>query len=204
MKEKADLLFPSIFGLFMRNGIKSMTMDDICKELGISKKTLYKHVRDKSDLVNRVMLWFVENEEKLIEELATQQLNAIEELFAIFKNVTNKIKEIHPSSYYDLQKYYPEAWNTFLKYKNVFVYNSTIDNMVKGIREGLYRENVDIEIVTKIYISRIDLCIDSKVFPPDKFKFKEVVLEMMRYHIRGIATKKGWRYLSEKINDFTI
>ena len=204
MDGKSENLIQQIFYLFMRNGIKSMTMDDIARELSISKKTIYKYFVDKSDLVNQVMQFHLDNDKKLVAEFSENTLNAIDEMFEIAKNTTKNIKEIHPSSYFDLQKYYPQAWEKFVRHNNEFVYSCIISNMEKGIKEGFYRENLNIPIIAKVYIARIDLCIDSSVFPPDKFTFKEVLVEMMRYHIRGIATEKGINYLSEKIKDFTI
>jgi AcrR family transcriptional regulator len=204
MDQKLETLITQVFMLFMRNGVKSMTMDDISRELSISKKTLYKHFVDKSDLVNQVMQFHIDSDKKLNEVFSRNSLNAIDEMFEIAKNTTNNIKEIHPSTYYDLQKYYPQAWNNFLAYKTEYVYSCIVSNMEKGIIEGLYRNSINIPIIAKIYVSRIDLCIDSSVFPPDKFTFKEVLVEMMRYHIRGIATDKGINYMSEKIKDFTI
>ncbi len=204
MDRKLETLIQQIFMLFMRNGIKSMTMDDISRELSISKKTIYKHFVDKSDLVNQVMQFHIDSDKKLTEVFLKNSLNAIDEMFEIAKNSTNNIKEIHPSTYYDLQKYYPQAWNNFMEYKTDYVYSCIVSNMEKGINEGLYRDSINIPVIAKIYVSRIDLCIDSSVFPPDKYTFKEVLVEMMRYHIRGIATDKGINYMSEKIKDFTI
>lgn len=204
MNDKLENLVRQIFNLFMKNGIKSMTMDDVARELGVSKKTIYKYFKDKADLVNQVMMLHINEDKKLCEALSKQSGNAIDEMFAIGKNVTNNIKEIHPSSYFDLQKYYPEAWNLFLTHKREFIYSCIVANMEKGIKEGLYRENLTIPIIAKVYIARIDLCMDSSIFPPDQFTFKDVLVEMMRYHIRGIATEKGVQYLSENIKDYKI
>ena len=116
MDGKSENLIQQIFNLFMRNGIKSMTMDDIARELSISKKTIYKYFDDKSDLVNQVMQFHLDNDKRLVAEFSKNDFNAIDQMFEIAKNTTRNIKEIHPSSYFDLQKYYPLAWENFVRH----------------------------------------------------------------------------------------
>ena len=197
---KATLLM-QIANLFMRNGIKSMTMDDIAKSMGISKKTLYKHFKNKADLVYKVLEGYLEEEKKVLEIICKSGFNAIDEMFEITKYASTQIKDINPAIHYDLQKYYPKAWQVFVNYKYNSVFAIVASNLQKGIREGFYRININIPIVAKIYISRIDMLFDPQLFPVSEFKFVDVLEEMIHYHIRGISGDKGLKHLLKKVKN---
>jgi hypothetical protein len=115
----------------------------------------------------------------------------------ISEHVGNMIKGLHPSIHYDMEKYYPEAWTIFIDHKRNYVMNCMTQNMVRGIKEGLYRKDLDVPVVSKIYVSRIDLVFDGILFPPGEYDFKNVYIEMMNYHLRGVVSEKGLKYLTE-------
>jgi len=185
--------------LFMKLGIKSVTMDDIARHLGISKKTLYKYVEDKDDLVRKSLGYSSEMENAEMYKLCAKEQNAIDESFEISNYVFKHIRYIHPSIIFDLQKYHPEAWKEFSKAKKEQTNKCYMDNIKKGIKEGLYRKDINSEIVTKFYTSRFEVIFDPEIFPTDKFDPAEIYLEIFRYHIRGIASEKGIKYLSKKL-----
>ena len=185
--------------VFMRYGIKSVTMDDVARELKISKKTLYKYVSDKKDLVVKVMTGHCQQEQMQCMEIINSSKNAIDEMISITKYVSSMIKEVHPSIHYDLEKYYPEAWDIMSKHKDEFIGNCVEKNLIKGIEEGLYRKNLNPRIISKIYVQKMDIVFDGVVFPSKDFRFENVYFEMMRYHIRGIANDEGLKYLKERI-----
>ena len=185
--------------VFMRYGIKSVNMDDVARELKMSKKTLYKYVRDKLDLVCQVMKGHCDLEVSTLANLVTDSENAIDELILISNYVSGQLNEVHPSIHYDLQKYYPEAWEVFYEHKNGYVLECVMLNLKRGIEEGLYRENINAEILSRLYVAKIDMVFDPAVFPTRQFRFSEVHREMVRYHIRGIASDKGIEYLQERI-----
>lgn len=197
---KSQLLEP-ICKLLVRNGIKSMTMDDIARSMGMSKKTLYKYFKDKGDLVFQVLENYLEEDKKALDNICALGLNAIDEMFEITKHTGEQIKDLHPSIHYDLEKYYPDAWQLFINFKFQYIYTSVKTNLEKGIREQLYRENLNASIIAKIHISRIDVIFDPQMFPVTEFKFTDVLTEMMRYHIRGIASEKGIKYMIKKFNN---
>lgn len=199
MDEKLKEILEKVGEIFMRYGIKSVTMDDLARQLGVSKKTLYKYVSDKRDLVDKTFEVFMEQDKCMIDDICTKGMNAIDELFEISENVTSHIKDIHPSIFYDLQKYYPESWNHFTNYKHDFVCDCIERNLNKGIEEGLFRDNMNVEIIARNYVYRMDDIFNPEIYPPSKFKYAEVYLEIFRYHIRGIASPKGIEYLKEKV-----
>jgi TetR/AcrR family transcriptional regulator, cholesterol catabolism regulator len=183
----------------MRYGVKSMTMDDVARHLTISKKTLYQYVSDKNDLVLKSMSRIIEHEKAVAQHLCDAHKNAIDMLFALSKDVASKYNQMHPSVNYDLQKYHPEAWSLFREFQTKFVTDCIQENIERGIKQGLYRDNLDPFLIAHFYSSKLHMCSDGELFPADKYSFSKIHLEMMRYHIRGIASEKGLDYLKKKI-----
>ena len=204
MDERGIELLGKTAELFMRFGIKSMTMDDIARQLGVSKKTLYLYVSDKNDLVEQVMSAIVAHEKALTNRLCEQYPNAIDLLFELTKEISKKFGQIHPSINYDMQKYHPKAWGIFEAFRTDFIAGCIEDNIQKGIEQGLYRDNIDSYVISRLYAAKMDMCSDGQVFPPDRYNFKTIHLELMRYHIRGIASEKGLKYLRKKVKQENI
>lgn len=184
---------------FMTLGVKSVTMDDVARNIGISKKTLYKYVKDKTDLLVQTMKGFQQFELELIMGVINQKLNAIDENFEISKIVVSHLSEVHPSVMFDLQKFHPSVMKVFESYKEETIHGWLIDNMERGMKEGYYRSDLNTEIIAKYYIAQMDFCFNGDLFPRSKYSMKEIYLEMFRYHIRGIASEKGVKFLADKI-----
>jgi AcrR family transcriptional regulator len=184
--------------IFMRYGLKSVTMDDISKELKISKKTLYRFVTDKNDLVAQVMNAYVQSDQCRVKEMIDRSGNAIEEIMAISEFAGSTVGQLHPSIHYDMEKYYPEAWEIFITYKRKFIFGCMTDNMLRGIKEGLYRADLNVPVISLIYVSRIDMVFDGQLFPTGEYQFKDVFYEMINYHLHGIVSEKGLKILNTK------
>ena len=107
--------------------------------------------------------------------------------------------DIHPSIHFDLEQYHPQAFRRMLATKRLEIVTSTKANMERGIGEGLYREDLNIPMIATIYIARFDMVFDGELFPPDRFNMDELRWELFRYHIRGIASAKGLKYLQKKV-----
>ena len=199
MEEKELDIIVQSMQLFMKSGVKSVTMDDVARGLGISKKTLYNFVNDKNDLVDKVLTHSCDLDNTAIDAICQRGLNAIDESFEISNFVFRHIDTMHPSIIFDLQKYHLQAWEKFTKLKRERITDCYTGNITRGIEEGFYREDLNIPVIVHLYTSRFDAIFDPDVFPRDKFNPAETYLEMFRYHIRGIASEKGIRYLSRKI-----
>ncbi len=185
--------------VFMRLGIRSVNMDDIAQHLRISKKTLYQYVKDKNELVQRIVKQLTEHHSSCIAGICDKGHNAIDENFEITRFVALQVGSIHPSVHFDLQKYHPEAWDLLQSTERADIYKCVADNMRKGIEEGMYRSDLNIDVIARIYISRFDVTFDGVLFPQDAYRFEDVSWELFRYHIRGIASDKGLKYLVKKV-----
>ncbi len=190
-------LFSTVESLFMKYGIKSITMDDVSKELGISKKTLYQYVENKKDLIDKVMQQNFANELRDIAEIHQNSKDAIDEMLQVSKHVTQQLREMHPSVVYDLQKYYRESWQEMEKFHEEFIYGQIKQNIERGQQEGLYRLDLDPDIIAKLYVSKTMVIVDESTFPLREYNREKLFLEYIFYHIRGIASLKGLKLLEK-------
>ena len=174
-------------------------MDDVAREFGISKKTLYQYVTDKPDLVEKVMLLIAEKHNSFFKKLRAKKINAIEELFEVNKYFTGMLKNYNPSMEYDLRKYYPDLFKKIYEVRRKRMYESIIRNMKKGIKEGLYRRDMDIEIIAKLHVSRIENMYDNEIFTNEELISTKVFNEIFIYHLRGIANVTGIKFLERKL-----
>jgi len=176
-------------------------MDDVARELSISKKTLYQYVTDKDDLVGK----FIENEIELrfeeIYKCFKIGFNAIEELFEISFFMNRMMKDQNPTTEYDLKKYYPHHYQKTVKARREGMYKYVLQNLKKGKEEGLYREDMDVEIIAKLYMSRSENNHLNELFTNEEFTSIKLFIEILTYHIRGIATKKGIIVLEKKLKE---
>lgn len=201
MNEELNNILEQVRKLYIRYGVKSVTMDDVSHELGISKKTLYQYVTDKNDLVLKVFdLEISENCQKF-DDAYKPGSNAIEQLFDVHKWVVNRLKEYSPVSDYDLKKYYSELYRKLDKIRRDRIYNFIYNNLKKGKEEGLYRADLDVEIIAKIHASRIQNTFDSELLTNEEKTSLKVFYEFFVYHIRGIASEKGIQMLEEKLKN---
>lgn len=186
--------------VFWSKGIRSVTMDDIARELGVSKKTIYLYVRDKNDLVTRVLMNTSCRFQDHIREIQEQSLNAIDEMYAIAQYIAGESTKMHPSLYFDLAKYHPDACRIMDQGKQVEVVDMVAANMHKGIKEGLYRENLNVPLIAKLYVVRFDQVMSVEMGRlTEHYSMAEINWELFRYHIRGIASKKGIDHLEKKV-----
>ena len=199
MEEKEQQIIDQASKVFMRLGIRSVNMDDIAQHLRISKKTLYQYVKDKNELVLRIVQLNCDHHRTSINSICEKGLNAIDENFEIARFIASQISQMHPSIHFDLQKYHAEAWDMLERTEKADIYRCVSANMNKGIKEGLYREDLNIPVIAKIYIARFDAVFDTVLFPEKEYDLQEVIWEMFRYHIRGIASDKGTKYLIKKV-----
>lgn len=204
-QKKKDFLMQAA-SVYMRLGIKSVTMDEMARQLGMSKKTIYTFVKDKNDLVEQCLDLTHKNEECAIHDICCAHDNAIDELLAVGELISSSIKSIHPSIFFDLKKYHPTVMQKFDANKNKFIKPTVVKNYEKGKEQGLYRENLNSEILADMYLLFIDVLFKGELVQDHKLSYHEIYSEYFRYHIRGLASDKGLKYLQEikKSNKFDI
>ena len=202
MNEELINILERVKCLYQKYGIKSITMDDVSRELGISKKTLYQYVADKTDLVAKVLELDMNQRKCEFENLKNEGKNAIEELIDVHRFVFKRFKDYNPSTEYDLRKYYPDLYRKAAEEKHQKMYEKVLANIKRGKAQGLYRKDLNEEIITKVTVMRsevsgnIESFTSSELFSPDFFT------EIVMYHIRGIANEKGIKFLEDNLHKF--
>ena len=186
--------------LFLEQGFKSVTMDDLAAEMGISKKTIYSHYENKTTLVEQCTLHLFEFIRSGIDTIIALEKNPIEELYEIKKFVMLHLKGEKSSPEYQLQKYYPETHIALKKKHFEMMQACVVDNVNRGIGLGIYRENLNVEFVSRIYFSGVTSIKNQKLFPLNKFPIAQLMDDYLEYHLRGIVTPKGRKTLNKIIN----
>ena len=187
--------------LYTKYGIKSITMDDVAREMGISKKTIYQYVTDKDDLVGKFVINEIELRKEEICNCFKTGFNAIEELFEISFFMNKLIRNQNHATDHDLKKYYPHHYQKMIKIRREGSFNYIYQNLKKGKAEGLYRDEINEEIISKVYISRVESIHLNDMFTVEEFTSLRLFIELLNYHIRGIATEKGIMVLNKKLKE---
>ena len=198
MKEK---IIQKSTELFLRLGFKSVTMDDIANEMAISKKTIYTYFKNKTQLVKECTCCVFHSITDGIDEICALEQNPIKELYEIKRFVTGKLEDENSSPQYQLQKYYPEINEKLKETHFEKMMGITRKNLHKGIEMGLYRSNMNVELIARFYFLGIHGIKDQNLFPIEKFPTKFITEEYLEYHLRGIVTKEGFQTLNKFIKD---
>mgnify|MGYP000745969869 CR=1 FL=1 len=202
MEEKDNLEREMVNGalsLFNKFGIRSVTMDDVAREMAISKKTLYKYFENKADLVNKCVMTIFDQVHSCMMEIHSSAQNSIDELFDIDNVIRQIMKDHNPGLHFQLHKYYPQTAKAMYEGRRELINKMIEENIDNGKRDGLYRDNMDTELITHLYCSKMESIPEDKELMMKKFHTKEVKRQALEYHIRGIATPKGLKYLEKKL-----
>ena len=197
MKEKILL---KATDLFLNLGFKSVTMDDLAKEMGISKKTIYSHYENKTKLVEETTMNLFSIISNGIDHIVSQRNNPIEELYEVKKFVMSHLKDEKTSPQYQLQKYYPKIYQTLRKKQFEVMHDCVVENIKRAIDVGFYRENLNIQFIARIYFSSVNSLGNNDLFPNSMFTKVELEYNFLEYHLRGIVTPKGRKILNKIIN----
>ncbi len=199
MEDKKLEIIERATSVYMRNGIKSVTMEDLARELGISKKTIYKYFEDKNHLVRSIIASKISFEKEMCQNCRDLSDNAIEEMIAVNKSVVENIGQINPSVFYDLQKYHIDAWKIIDDHKWNFVLDMMIENIKRGINEGIYRTDLNHEIIGRQYVVSTDMIMNPDIFPWPTFKIDSLFSEITRFQLNGMANEKGRLILNKAL-----
>lgn len=188
--------------VYMKYGIRSVTMDDIARELGISKKTIYQYFKDKDDLVERAVSNYIKSQENKIDMCCNGEgMNAIDQLLEISKSLISHHSRINHSMIYDLQKYHPRAWDLIINFRKEHAYTNIYNNLLLGIQEELYCKEQKADIIAHLYVSKMEIAFNELMNETRQYSFEEVFNSLFIYHIRGVSNARGLKYLDKKINN---
>lgn len=185
--------------MFLNFGFKSVTIDDIVGELGISKKTLYKYFSKKTELVDASIEVVHDTINQAIMSIKTQEYNAVEEEFAVKAIFKEMFKNAKTSPMFQLKKYYPETYTKLMERELSIFKDFNVDNLKKGIETGFYRENLKIDLVVNFYFTLIFGFFETEIYGSQTQDLIKIEYQILEYHIRAIATKKGIEELHKQL-----
>jgi AcrR family transcriptional regulator len=195
------LAFEKIGKLFKRYGIKSITMDDIARELGISKKTLYHYVEDKAELVENVILYGFNLFKDKVLAVMDENYDAVLQLIKLNNLVTEQLKDFSANIEYDLKKYYIGLHDK-LKTSYLDLMKSCISrNIELGKTSGLYRSEIDSDIITKLHVARIELAPHTEIFTIEEYTSPGFVMEVCIAHLNSLVNEKGLELVEKYKNE---
>ncbi|MBW8685962.1 TetR/AcrR family transcriptional regulator [Chitinophaga sp. B61] len=177
--------------MFRMYGIKSVTMFDISRESGVSKKTVYEHFKDKEELVQEGMRFMLNGHEQHLEDFRQQSANAIEELLKEVKFMEDMGNTINPVMLYEMQKYHPAIWQEVEVFKKEHLVRAITTNLERGIQEGIYRNDLKLDIMAHMRLLQLETVFQPALFPATQFNMHEVIREITAHFLLGITTTKG-------------
>lgn len=201
MSLRPEQITEEVYKIYQRYGIKSVTMDDVSRHLGISKKTLYQYFTDKEDLVRQALQleyarWFVR-----LKEPESLGLNAIEEIFEVYKVLKRMYRHSNPSMEYDLRKYYPVLSKEFIEKRRKEIYGSSYRNLVKGKNQGFYRKDMNPKIIASLHVLKVENMAAEDLFRISHDLSSRIIHEIFIYHLQGIMSPEGRQFFNEnKLN----
>lgn len=189
--EVRDRILEEATRQFFKYGIRNVTMDDIAVSLGISKRTVYETFKDKTELVGTCMRYLIQKQDKMHQEIVSTSANVIEAIFRSMQQGMKAMSVINPVFFMDLKKYYPALSKSLHEENKEKHIKGTHTMLRRGVNEGLYRKEINIEIVSRLFHEQMNLIMDENIFSRDEFDITEVFSNLIINFTRGISTNKG-------------
>jgi len=187
--------------IFSRYGIKSITMDELARQIGISKKTLYQYFTDKNDLVEKALNTIMDQNQCLMNNI-DKNLNAIEEMMEVYRYVNEMIRSHNPILEFDLERFFPQLFKKLRETHRFHTYSMLLENLKKGKAEAYYRADIDDEILAKLSLLRIEYFMHSDLITTEELHSNKFFTEVFKYHLFGIISKKGRQYIQNHHPEF--
>lgn len=186
--------------LFWKYGVRSVTMEDIARQLGISKKTIYQHFSDKEQILYQVIQEKTTRNQSEMDCMVIETTNPIEEILSVLSMMQKNADKVSPNLLIDIKRYYPQAFSLFRQYKEGQIMRSILENIQKGISQGLYRPDINPMILARLRVEQIELAFNDDLFPVEQFSMHEIQAELIHHFVRGMLTQKGFTIYNQYID----
>jgi len=177
--------------MFRTYGIRAVTMDMLASQMGISKRTIYEVFKDKDELLKGVLKWMVNKQRNLIDKILNESENIIEAIFKILDIMTEHFRNMSPAFRLDMKRFHNNIVKKLKEAEELPYYKNNKDIIIRGIKQGIFRENIDIEITDKCMQEVIRMTNDNDGVSPDEFNNEKVIRDFYINYLRGISTQKG-------------
>lgn len=190
IKQKAD-------ELYRRYGIKSVTMDEIASQLGVSKKTIYQSFSDKNELVDAVIVDLLTNNKECCQKDKARAQNAIEEVYLAMEMLESMFENMNPSILFDMERNHPATYEKFKKHKYDFLFHLVKENIQRGKREELYRPEIDADVVATVRLETMMMPFNENLFPKSKYSLVFLEQQLIEYYLFGLVSSKGYKLVAK-------
>ncbi len=195
--EARDRILLKANELFNRLGFRRVTMDEIALKTGMSKKTIYQSFENKDEIVDAIVEAHINKSASQCDVNAQNAENAVHEVFLNIEMLQKLTEEMNPGLFEDLEKYYPAVFEKVYRHKHDFIAQKISGNMLRGIEQGLYREDINVDILSKLRIETMFLPFNQQLFPFGKYKIYDVEMEIINHFLHGITTPKGQKLIQK-------
>ena len=199
--ENKERILEKATQLIMRYGIRSITMDEIAAQLGISKKTIYQFFTDKDAMVEAVVDEEMKQNEQECREFSLTAENAVHEIFQAMEGIEEMLKTMNPQLIHDLEKHHPAAFKRLKQYKYQFLYAIIMENLQRGIRENLYRTDLNADITSRHRIETAFMPFNQEAFPNNKYPMAQTCLELAVLFLHSICNPEGKKLIEKYLNE---
>lgn len=199
--ETKGRILKSAVELFLKFGFRSISMDDISHELGMSKKTLYQYFSDKDEIVTLAVETHLREEKEMLKRLETEVKDAVDFFIRVNNYLLRNIREISSGTIYDLKKYHGQAWDLIDEFRNKIVLKSVSANLRSGIQDGYFRPDISVEIIARLRLEQASLLLNPDVFPKGAFDLAHVSATILDHFVNGIATDTGRKLYKKYKNE---
>ena len=199
--ENKDRILEKAHDLFMQYGIRSITMDEIAAQLGISKKTIYQFFTDKDAMVEAVVNEVINRNEEDCRGYSLSAENAVHEIFVAMDFTQEMLKAMNPQIMYDLEKHHPAAYKRLKQYKYQFLFSTIKENLERGAREDIYRTDLNIDLTTRHRIESAFMPFNQEAFPQNKYPMNQTCQELAILFLHSICNPKGKKLIEKYLNE---
>ncbi len=190
IKQKAD-------ELYRRYGIKSVTMDEIASQLGVSKKTIYQSFSDKNELVDAVIVDLLTNNKECCQKDKARAQNAVEEVYLAMEMLESMFENMNPSILFDMERNHPATYEKFKKHKYNFLFHLVKENIERGKREELYRPEINSDVVATVRLETMMMPFNENLFPKSKYSLVFLEQQLIEYYLFGLVSSKGYKLVAK-------
>jgi hypothetical protein len=185
-------------------GIGNVTLTELSQKIDIPVEQLQKYVANEEELVEKVLEYERQKFEEIFETYDFEGVNAIDILLTVSREVALRFTDVSPSLTIGLKNYYPDIYQRHFEFRRDFIYEKIKINLTKGINQGIYRDDLSIELIARLYLSRLIDMHNPDFFPPEEFSFNTLFNTMFENFVRGIAKPEGVKYFEKRRKDYKL
>lgn len=186
--------------LIFKYGIKNITMDDIARHLSMSKKTIYKFYKEKDEIVHSLMRMSIENDKCRFKKIYDSSQNVVAEVFEMMKEMREIFSKINPIVFHELNKYYPETWKEFQKFKSGFIQEMVERSLINGQKDGYIRSDIDTKLMAKLRVENIEMTLNGALFTTERSNLVDIQMAITEHFLYGVCTLKGHKLINKYKN----